>query len=197
MVMGLILWEPFLHFAGIWERDDIHLDTIKSVYHSQMEMTPSIKVFAHRNHYAVSPVVQPFPRLCQHLIKVPKLQTISEESKEPDTFEPFGSDYPLSWHTLSCFLFEEQSKRFANVPLLWLPPSHFPTFISLSKPPKNLPPSTGINHLEDQIKCILHYEDLIDKICSDQLPVHQIQQEQLEELSPVERLANKLRETLA
>ena len=101
MVTGLISWEPFLHFTGSWERDDIHLDTIKSIYHSQMETTPSITEGLY--HYAISPVVKPFPRLRQHLIKVPKLQTIPEESEEPDTFEPFGSNYPLSWHTLSCF----------------------------------------------------------------------------------------------
>jgi hypothetical protein len=82
----------------------------------------------------------------------------------------------------------------------------FPTFTlpttvicSHSKPPKNLPlvPSTEIDHLEKQIKCILHYEDLIDEICNDQLPIHQIQQQQQFKLSLAEMLANELRKTPA
>jgi len=180
-----------------------------------MEPTLSIKAFTHNG---LPPAVKPLPRLRPRLRKIPELPTVPEKEcdskprrlnklsdildEECDIFEPFGSNYPLSSHTLLCFLFEEESGPFVkdDTPLSWFPPSRFPspTFISLSKPPKNLPPSTGINHLEDQIKCILHYEDLIDEVCNDQLPIHQIQQRQLpKELSLAEMLANELRKTLA
>jgi hypothetical protein len=129
-----------------------------------------------------------------------KLSDIPDE--ECDTFEPFGGNYTLSWHTLSRFVFaEERSKQYPNAPLSCFPPSCFPplSYVPHSKPPKNFPsvPSTEIDHLEKQIKYILHYEDLIDEICNDQLPIHQIQQQQQFELSPAEMLANELRKTLA
>jgi hypothetical protein len=184
-----------------------------------MEPIPSIKISSHNDYDVLSLFVKPVSRLRPPLRKVPKLPTVPEEEydskpcrlnlsdipeEECDTFEPFGGNYPLSWHTLQCFLFVEQSGPFIkdNTPLSWFPPSCFPplSYVPLSKPPKNLPPSTGINHLEDQIRCVLHYEDLIDHVqaCDDEPPIRWIsQQQQPQELSQAEILANRLREVFA
>ena len=183
-----------------------------------MEPTPSIKAFTHDG---LSPAVKSLHRLYLLLRKIPELPTIpkSEEfdpkslakhygfnklsdipDKECDIFKPFGGNYPILAYTLLCFVFEEETKWHPNPKLSWFPPSCFPSllYIPLSKPPKNLPPSTGIDHLKDQIKCILHYEDFIDEICNDQLPIYQVQQQQQpEELSVAEMLANEVWKALA
>ena len=102
------------------------------------------------------------------------------------------------------FMFEEQSEQFANVPLSWLPPLHFPPllYVPHSIPAKNLPPSTHINNLEDQIKFTLHYENLINQLeaCDNEPPtcwIYKWQQLELKELSSVEILANQLQKIIA
>ena len=156
---------------------------------SKMELILSIKVFTPNNCDVPSLVVKPVPKHHWLMKRIQKLPTIYEE--QPDS-EPFG-DQPLSWSTLLCFLFEEQ---FANVPLSWLPPLCFPplSYVPHSTPLKNLPPSTYINNLEDQIKFTLHYENLINQLeaYDNEPPMHWIYKQQLElkELSSVEILAN-------
>ena len=57
-----------------------------------------------------------------------------------------------------------------------------------------------INNLEHQINCILHHEDLINQIqaCDDEPPIRWThKQQQLQELSLAEILANRLREDMA
>jgi hypothetical protein len=109
-------------------------------------------------------------------------------------------------------ILEEQSEAFFNPPpKLWFPPLYDPilslfapwrfpplSFIPLFKLPKNLPPSTHIRNQDHQIKCILHYEDLIYEVCDDETPTLQDdKQQQPEELTPAETLANRLRKIIA
>ena len=185
--------------------DDIHFDIITSIHHNQMEPIPSIIVTSPNNHNVpivdVPPKIRSKPRCSTR-----KLSTTHDPKEEE--FNPFSGDCPLSWSTLSCFLFKEQSGPFVkdDAPLSWFPPStnfsSSSSYVPPSKPLKKPPSSRNIDNLEDQINCICYYEDLINQIqaCDDEPPIHWIhdhKQQQPQELSLVEILANRLREDVA
>ena len=62
-----------------------------------------------------------------------------------------------------------------NITLAWYKAMPFPplplSFVPIFKIPNHLPPSVEIVNLEQQVMCIDHFIDLIDKICEDNLPI--------------------------